>query len=286
MEGRRSRQYPSVEKDFPGTKVVKLEQNYRSTPHILGAASGLIAHNAQRLGKTLWTQTNAGEKVEIIGVWDGPEEARRVGEMLEVHQRDGNSLDSAAILVRAQFQTREFEDRFIAIGMPYKIIGGFRFYERAEIRDALAYLRLINQPNDDLAFERIVNVPKRGLGDKAVAKMQMLARAGGYLPDAGRHADPGYRRTHPTGSARARGFVSDLARWRDLAQSFPHAELARTMLDESGYTTVLQAEKSVEASGRLENLNELVRAMEEYETLGMFLEHVKPRHGQRECSRR
>ena len=152
------------ERDFPGAKVIRLEQNYRSTPAILGAASGLIAENAERLGKTLWTEANAGDKVRVIGVWDGPEEARRVGEDIERLEREGLPFDKVAILVRAQFQTREFEDRFIAIGLPYRIVGGFRFYERAEIRDAIAYLRLISQPWDDLAFERIVNTPKRGLG--------------------------------------------------------------------------------------------------------------------------
>jgi len=158
------------EKDFPGAKIVRLEQNYRSTPEILAAASGLIAHNGGRLGKTLWTDHQGGEKVRVVGVWDGPEEARRIGEEIEAHQHRGGRADDCAILVRAQFQTREFEDRFIAIGLPYRIVGGFRFYERAEIRDALAYLRIIAQPADDLAFERIVNTPKRGLGDKAVAR--------------------------------------------------------------------------------------------------------------------
>ena len=165
------------EKDFPGAVIVRLEQNYRSTPHILGAASGVIAENGNRLGKTLWTDIDVGEKVRVLGVWDGPEEARRVGDEIEAIARAGGSLDEVAILVRAQHQTREFEDRFIQIGLPYRIVGGFRFYERAEIRDALAYLRLVNQPADDLAFERIVNVPKRGLGDKAVEKLHRLARA-------------------------------------------------------------------------------------------------------------
>ncbi len=166
------------EKDFPGAKVIRLEQNYRSTPHILGAAGGVIGNNSGRLGKTLWTELDVGEKVRVIGVWDGPEEARRVGDEIESCQRAGKSLDDCAILVRAQHQTREFEDRFIAIGMPYRIVGGFRFYERQEIRDALAYLRIVNQPADDLAFERIVNTPKRGLGDKAIAKLHQLGRGG------------------------------------------------------------------------------------------------------------
>jgi DNA helicase II / ATP-dependent DNA helicase PcrA len=262
------------ERDFPGAAVIRLEQNYRSTPQILAAASGLIAHNGGRLGKTLWTDVSEGEKVEVIGVWDGPEEARRVGEMMEDHQRGGGRLDETAILVRAQFQTREFEDRFIAIGLPYRIVGGFRFYERAEIRDALAYLRLVNQPADDLAFERIVNQPKRGLGDKAIARIQRLARiqqtplahAAALILDTD-ELTPQARRA--LGS-----FVGDLASWRDRARDLAHPELARAILDESGYTAMLQAEKSAESAGRLENLSELVRAMEDYETLGAFLEHV------------
>ncbi len=262
------------ERDFPGAKIIKLEQNYRSTPHILGAASGVIAHNGGRLGKTLWTETDVGEKVRVIGVWDGPEEARRVGETIERGQRDGKNLDNFAILVRAQHQTREFEERFIGIGMPYRIVGGFRFYERAEIRDALAYLRVVNQPADDLAFERIVNVPKRGLGDKAVQTVHRFARATGssLMTAAARILDT----DELTGAARKSlgRLVGDFARWRDMAQSLPHAELARQLLDESGYTAMYQAEKTAEAAGRLENLTELVRAMEEYESLGAFLEHV------------
>ncbi|KQM35815.1 ATP-dependent helicase [Sphingomonas sp. Leaf10] len=262
------------ERDFPGAKIVRLEQNYRSTPHILGAASGVIAHNGGRLGKTLWTECDVGEKVRVIGVWDGPEEARRVGEMIERGQRDGKNLDQFAILVRAQHQTREFEERFIGIGMPYRIVGGFRFYERAEIRDALAYLRVVNQPADDLAFERIVNVPKRGLGDKAVQTIHRYARATGssLMTAAARILDT----DELTGAARKSlgRLVGDFARWRDMAQTLPHAELARQLLDESGYTAMYQAEKTAEAAGRLENLTELVRAMEEYESLGAFLEHV------------
>ena len=264
----------TFEKDFPGAKVIRLEQNYRSTPHILGAASGVIANNGGRLGKELWTELDAGEKVRVVGVWDGPEEARRVGEEIEAAQRDGTSLDHVAILVRAQHQTREFEDRFIAIGLPYRIVGGFRFYERAEIRDALAYLRVVNQPADDLAFERIVNVPKRGLGDKAIAKLHMLARAEG-LPLT--HAAARILDTDeltPQARRALGNLVGDIARWRDMATQLPHAELARQLLDESGYTAMWQAEKTAEAAGRLENLAELVRAMEEYESLGAFLEHV------------
>ncbi|HWT13831.1 MAG TPA: UvrD-helicase domain-containing protein [Allosphingosinicella sp.] len=262
------------ETDFPGAKIIRLEQNYRSTPHILGAASGLIAQNAGRLGKTLWTEHGEGEKVQVIGVWDGPEEARRVADELETVQRRGGRLDQCAILVRAQFQTREFEDRFIAIGLPYRIVGGFRFYERAEIRDALAYLRLIHQPANDLAFERIVNVPKRGLGDKAVAKIHSLARAQAVpLAQAAALILDSDELT-PQARRALGNLVGDFARWRVKLDELKHPELARLVLDESGYTAMLQADRSAESAGRLENLAELARAMEDYENLGAFLEHV------------
>jgi DNA helicase-2/ATP-dependent DNA helicase PcrA len=262
------------EKDFPGAKVIRLEQNYRSTPDILAAASGLINANSERLGKTLWTEANGGDKVRVIGVWDGPEEARRVGDDIERLEHEGAALSRVAILVRASFQTREFEERFIGIGLNYKIVGGFRFYERAEIRDALAYLRIIAQPADDLAFERIYNTPKRGLGDKTLEKLHRHARALG-VPLAAAAIDIADTDELP---ARARNTIvslmRDFARWRELSATLAPAELARTVLDESGYTAALQAERSAEASGRLDNLSELARAIEEYETLGDFLEHV------------
>jgi DNA helicase II / ATP-dependent DNA helicase PcrA len=262
------------EKDFPGAKVIRLEQNYRSTPQILAAASGLISENSQRLGKTLWTDRHPGDPLRVIGVWDGPEEARRVGDEIERLEREGASLDQVAILVRAQYQTREFEDRFIQIGLNYRIIGGFRFYERAEIRDALAYLRIIAQPADDLAFERIYNSPKRGLGAKTLEKLHVHARRRG-IPLAAAALEIVDTDELP---ARARNTFLSLmrvfSRWRDLAGSESPADLLRTVMDESGYTDALQAEKTPEASGRLENLVELARAMEEYVTLGDFLEHV------------
>jgi len=262
------------EKEFPGAKIIRLEQNYRSTSHILAAADGLIAHNAGRLGKTLWTDAGDGEKVRAIGVWDGPEEARRIGEEIESHQIKGGSLDDVAILVRAQFQTREFEERFIAIGLNYQIIGGFRFYERAEIRDAIAYLRLIQQPADDLAFERIVNQPKRGLGDKAIATIHKFARSSQQPLLIAAASILGTDELTPQARRSLGNFVADIARWREMASSLPHPELARILLDESGYTAMLQADRSAESAGRLENLAELTRAMEEYESLQAFLEHV------------
>ncbi len=262
------------EKDFPGAAVIKLEQNYRSTPQILAAASGLIDANSQRLGKVLWTELPQGEKVRVIGVWDGPEEARRVGEEIERLESEGAPLDQVAILVRAQYQTREFEDRFIQIGLNYRIVGGFRFYERAEIRDALAYLRVIAQPADDLAFERIYNQPKRGLGAKTFETMRRHARRT-QLPLAAAVLDLADTDELP---ARARhtitGLLGQFVRWRELAETSSPAELLRLVLAESGYEDMLKSERSVEAGGRLENLSELARAMEEYETLGDFLEHV------------
>nr|WP_237392460.1 UvrD-helicase domain-containing protein [Aurantiacibacter rhizosphaerae] len=262
------------EKDFPGAKVVKLEQNYRSTPQILSAASGLIEANSQRLGKTLWTQLPEGQKVKVIGVWDAPEEARRVGEEIERLEREGASLEQVAILVRAQYQTREFEDRFIQIGLSYRIIGGFRFYERAEIRDALAYLRVIAQPADDLAFERIYNQPKRGLGAKTLEKMHQHARAQG-LPLAAAALQLADSDELP---ARARntigGLMADFLRWREMSEAVSPSELMRAVLEESAYDALLKAERSAESAGRADNLVELARAMEEYETLGDFLEHV------------
>lgn len=262
------------EKDFPGAKTVKLEQNYRSTPQILAAASGLINSNSDRLGKTLWTELDDGDKVRVMGVWDGPEEARRVGEEIETLQLRGVGLEQIAILVRAQFQTREFEDRFIQIGLNYRIIGGFRFYERAEIRDAIAYLRIINQVADDLAFERIVNTPKRGIGDKAVEKIHLLSRA--HQCPLAKAAALLVTTDELAGKAKVSltKVSQDIARWRDMASELPPSELVRIVLDESGYTDMLQADRTPEAAGRLENLSELSRAMEDYETLGEFLEHV------------
>ena len=262
------------EKDFPGAKVVKLEQNYRSTPQILATASGLIDANSQRLGKTLWTELPAGDKVRVIGVWDAPEEARRVGEDIERLEREGAPLDEIAILVRAQYQTREFEDRFIQIGLNYRIVGGFRFYERAEIRDALAYLRVIAQPADDLAFERIYNQPKRGLGAKTLEAMRRHARRTG-LPLAAASLDLVDSDELP---ARARNMLTGLPKqfvhWREAAERETPANLMRLVLSESGYDDMLAKERSAESAGRAENLSELARAMEEYDTLGDFLEHV------------
>lgn len=269
------------EKDFPGAQVIRLEQNYRSTGHILGAASGIIAKNAGRLGKTLWTAGALGEKVRLIGHWDGEEEARWIGEEIEAIQRgtrgrDPVDLNHQAILVRASHQMRSFEDRFLTIGLPYRVIGGPRFYERQEIRDAMAYFRLAVSPDDDLAFERVVNLPKRGLGDTAQAKINVLARGAGVsLLDGAREAlakgvIPG------KGASQLRAFVDGVDRWHlaTLHPEYDHIRLAETILDESGYTEMWQNDKTPEAPGRLDNLKELIKALEQFDNLQGFLEHV------------
>ncbi len=262
------------EHDFPGAKVVRLERNYRSTGHILGAASYLIAHNEGRLGKTLRSEGEPGDKVVVASAWDSEEEARALGEEIEQLQRHGEKLDEMAILVRASFQMREFEDRFVTLGLPYRVIGGPRFYERAEIRDALAYLRLVNQGADDLAFERIVNVPKRGLGDATLKCLHDLARAHGVpLMEAARLI-AGTEELKPKPRQALRDLVACFDRWRGQRDALPHTELAEIVLDESGYTEMWQKDRSADAAGRLENLKELIRSMEEFENLQGFLEHV------------
>ncbi|MBI1648976.1 ATP-dependent helicase [Hyphomicrobium sulfonivorans] len=262
------------DKDFPGAHVIRLERNYRSTGHILGAASGLIASNRDRLGKTLFTDGEDGNKVAVSAVWDDEEEARSIGDDIERMHKNGQKLNEVAILVRASFQMRAFEDRFISMGLPYRVIGGPRFYERQEIKDAIAYLEVTANPTNDLKFERIVNVPKRGLGDTSVKRVHELARARGI---------PMYQaakmivETEELGG-KARKALSDLIRsfdrWRSRLGHIKHTELAELILDESGYTAMWQADKSPQAQTRLENLKELVRFMHEFETLEGFLEHI------------
>jgi DNA helicase-2/ATP-dependent DNA helicase PcrA len=262
------------EHDFPGAKVIRLERNYRSTGHILAAASHLIAHNKGRLGKTLRTEDEPGLKVGVTGAWDSEEEARAIGEEIEQLQREGHRLDEIAILVRASFQMREFEDRFVTLGLNYRVIGGPRFYERMEIRDALAYLRLVNQPADDLAFERIVNVPKRGLGDATIKLLHDHARKRRIpLTEAARAmVETDELKPKPRGALR--DLLQNFERWRARKDAMPHTELAEIVLDESGYTEMWQKDRSADATGRLENLKELVRSMDEFENLQGFLEHV------------
>ena len=262
------------EKDFPGARTVRLERNYRSTPQILAAASGLIACNEGRLGKTLWTARPEGEKVRVRGAWDGEEEARQVCDEIEALHAKSHALNEIAILVRAGFQTREFEERLITLAVPYRVIGGARFYERREIRDAIAYLRVVVQPDDDLGFERIVNLPKRGLG---AATMQLVHR---FARDADVPLVRAAGRLLETDEIRPRArhalarLLGDFQRWRSLLDTLAHPELAAQILDESGYTAMWRTDSSVEAPGRLDNLKELLTALEEFENLHGFLEHV------------
>jgi len=269
------------EKDFPGAKVIRLEQNYRSTPHILAAAAGVISANKGRLGKELWTSQDTGEKVRLIGHWDGEEEARWIGEEIESIQRGTRgqspiSLESLAILVRASHQMRMFEDRFLTIGLPYRVIGGPRFYERMEIRDAMAYFRIVTSSEDDLAFERIVNTPKRGLGDKAQQKIQITARQHSTSLIEGAKILLSENGLGGKGAIELSVLIKNIQRWENLLndQNFNHIELAELILDESGYTGMWQNDKTPDAPGRLENLKELVKALENFENIQGFLEHV------------
>ncbi|MCF3972537.1 ATP-dependent helicase [Paracoccus salsus] len=270
------------EKEFPGAQVIRLEQNYRSTPQILAAASGLISANQGRLGKTLWTDAEEGERVRLIGHWDSEAEARWIGEEIEALQGGHRAalgrvgLNDIAILVRASHQMRAFEDRFMTIGLPYRVIGGPRFYERQEIRDAMAYFRLVVSPEDDLAFERIVNTPKRGLGDKAVQTIQTVARQNGVPLLEGARIAVEDGNLGGKGLANLRDLVQGVGRWHADAidSTVSHVELAERLLDESGYTAMWQNEKTPDAPGRLDNLKELVKALEEFDNLQGFLEHV------------
>ncbi len=264
------------EKDFPGAVVIRLERNYRSSAHILGAASHLISHNEGRLGKTLFTDLDVADhdKVMVHAAWDSEEEARAVGEEIEQLQRRGHKLNDMAILVRASFQMREFEDRFVTLGLNYRVIGGPRFYERLEIRDALAYFRVVCQGADDLAFERIVNTPKRGLGEAAIRQIHDYARARG-LPMLRASADLVMtEEMKPRPRKSLTDVVENFARWATLLETMPHTELAEQILEESGYTTMWQNDRSAEAPGRLDNLKELIRSMEDFESMRGFLEHV------------
>lgn len=262
------------EKDFPGAKVVKLERNYRSSEHILGAASGLIASNQERLGKTLWTEDRGGHKVTVTGVWDAPAEARIISDEIENWRSKGRRYNDVSILVRASRQMRSFEERFIQLGLPYRVIGGPRFFERQEIRDAHAYLRILKSDTDDLAFERIVNVPKRGIGATTIQKLQVAARTMNVsLETATRELT---KTDDVRGKARTalRAFILDLDRWRHEAQNIRHTEIAERILDESGYTQMWRDNKDAKSAGRLENLKELIQAMGEFDTLDAYLEHV------------
>ena len=262
------------EEDFPGAEVFRLEQNYRSTPEILSAASALISHNSGRLGKTLWTERDSGDKITVRGLWDGEAEARNIADEVEALQIKKASLEEIAVLVRASFQMREFEERFITVGIPYRVIGGPRFYERQEIRDAIAYMRVINQPDDGLAFERIINVPRRGIGVATIRAIHNLSQVQSVsLTEAARRL-AGTDELRPQARRAITALFANFDRWAGLAETVDQVELVETVLDESGYTEMWQNDKRPEAPGRLENLRELVRALEEFENLSGFLEHV------------
>jgi len=262
------------EKDFAGAKIIRLEENYRSTTHILEAANSLIAKNDGRLGKTLFTNIGQGDKITIRGLWDGEAEARWVSEEIEALQTKGWSLSQMAVLVRAGFQTREFEERFIQLGLAYKVIGGPRFYERMEIRDVLAYLRVTAQSYDDLALERIINTPKRGIGDATVQTLYAHARAKGISLYQAIQDLTQTEELRPKVKTTLMKLIDDFEKWKSMADNTHHAELAGMILEDSGYTAMWQADKSPEAQGRLENIKELLSGMEEFETLQEFLEHV------------
>ncbi|MBI1235947.1 MAG: AAA family ATPase [Alphaproteobacteria bacterium] len=262
------------ETDFPGAKVVRLERNYRSTANILGAASGLITANKSRLGKTLWTEDEPGEKVQVRGIWDGEAEARFVADEIENWVSNGRQHREAAVLVRASWQMRAFEDRFLMLGIPYKVIGGPRFFERAEIRDAHAYFRLVRSMDDDLAFERIVNTPKRGIGATSVQKIAQAARSAGISMAAAARLMTETDEIRGAAKTGLKTFLRDLSRWAQQAETMRHDELAEIILDESGYTAMWREDKTPQAAGRLDNLKELVRSMGEFDTLEAYLEHV------------
>lgn len=267
------------EKDFPGAKIIRLEQNYRSTNNILNAAAGVIANNGDRLGKTLWSDAGKGAPVQVHGLWDGQAEARWVAEEIEQLQRPrggekGWNLSDIAVLVRAGFQTREFEDRFNKLGIPHRIIGGQRFYERAEIRDALAYLRIVMQPMDDLALERIINTPKRGIGDATIQTLYAYARVRSISLNDSILDITQTDELRPKVKSTLMKFMDDMNRWRASIEDMHHAELAAMILEESGYLDMWKMDKSPDAPGRLDNLKELVTAMQDYDSLQEFLEHV------------
>ena len=262
------------EKNFTNTKIVKLEQNYRSTKNIINTASSLISNNDDRLGKKIWSDLHNGDKVRVNSFSDGRDEATGISDIIEKELIKHFSLNDISILVRAAFQTREFEERFIKIGLPYRVIGGMKFYERAEIKDALCYLRLIQQKNDDIAFERIINNPKRSIGDSTVKKLHDLSRVKNKnLFDT---ADEILNEDElkPKTKESLKQFIRLVKTWTKLSEQLDHVQLLERVLDESGYTQMLINEKSPEAEARLENLKELRASMKNYSNLVEFLENI------------
>tara|TARA_B100000575_G_scaffold192041_1_gene154974 strand:- start:354 stop:2033 length:1680 start_codon:yes stop_codon:yes gene_type:complete len=260
--------------NFKNTVTVKLEQNYRSTKNILNSASSLISNNKDRLAKEIWSDLGDGNKVKIKSYFDGISEASGISDEIEQNLSKKYKLNSISILVRAAFQTREFEERFVKIGLPYRIIGGLKFYERAEIKDALGYLRLINQPSDDISFERIINTPKRSIGDTSVKKIHQYARQKGMsLLDASQEILK-ENILKPQTVKNLKSFIINMISWKKNSTTLDHVTLLETVLDESGYTSVLKNEKTPEADAKLENLKELKASMKSYASLDEFLENI------------
>ena len=262
------------EKDFLHSKIIRLEQNYRSTGNILAAASKLIETNESRFGKTLWTSSNGGEKVSVTSTWDGEEEARIITDEIEQQSLNKKNLDEVAILVRASFQMREFEDRFVSVGLPYKVIGGPRFYERKEIRDANAYFRLAIQPNDSLALERILNVPKRGIGETTLKKIKDYAKNNNISTIDSIRDLIKTSEIKPKTKISLGHFIELTERWNDLIAERNHYEMAEIILEDSGYLEMLRNDDTITAAGRLDNIKELFRSIEPFESLNAYLEHI------------
>jgi len=261
-------------KIYKNTKVIKLQQNYRSTQNILSAASELISNNKERLGKKLWTDSIDGEPVKVTCYKNGREEATGISDIIEQKLKKKYSLNNISILVRAIFQTRELEERFLKIGMGYRVVGGTKFYERAEIKDSIAYLRIVNQKNDDLAFERIINLPKRSIGDSTIKQLYDWGRKNKKSLEDSAYELLQLNKIKPKTKLGLLKILKQFGKWRlDLKQK-KHYELMEIIIDESGYSKMLKDKKDLESEGRLENLKELIRGMHDFENLQTFLEHV------------
>ena len=261
-------------KIYKNTKIIKLEQNYRSTQNILSAASGLISNNNDRMGKKLWTDSKDGELVKLTCYKNGKEEATGISDIIETKLKKKYSLNNISILVRAIFQTREFEERFLKIGMGYRVIGGTKFYARAEIKDSVAFLRIVNQKNDDLAFERIINVPKRSVGDSTLKQLHEWGRKNKKTLEDSVIELLQLDKIKPKTKLGLVKILNLFNKWRSDLKKKRHYELMEIILDESGYSKMLKDKKDLESEGRLENLKELIRGMRDFDNLQSFLEHV------------
>ena len=272
--GAEIKNFLNFDKIFKNAKKIKLEQNYRSTQNILSAASVLIANNQGRLGKKLWTDGEDGELVKLSCYKNGKDEAINISDIIEKKLKKNFSYNNIAILVRAIFQTREFEERFLKIGVGYRIVGGTKFYARSEIKDSVAYLRIIFQKKDDLAFERIVNTPKRSVGDTTIKQISEYARKYKLCLEDASLKMIEMNEIKPKAKIGLLTILNLISKWRKDLFSKKHVELMQIILDESGYSEMLKNKKDIESEGRLENIKELLRGMREFENLESFLEHV------------